>query len=292
MRIAHLILAHNNPQQLEQLIGKLSYADDSIYIHLDKKADIRPFEYLMALKNVHFVKDRVSVKWGACSIVDATINGFKQIMSSGQDHQFVNLLSGADLPLQRAEHIHSFLSANTGKIFMSYMPILDEWEEAVSRIIHYHFNEYAFPGVYKMQALVNKVMPKRKLPNGMIAVGHSQWFTACSESIDFIIKYWDRTPKLRRFIKLTWGPDEFVFQTILYNSRFKDQMVNDNLRYIDWSNGGASPKTFTIADTEALLNSEKLYARKFDLGQHPDVIAEIDKKLMKAARVSDQLESA
>lgn len=279
MKIAHLILAHNNPQQLEKLVRRLTYADDAVYIHLDKKATLEQFIYLKSLSNVYFINKRINVSWGACSIVVATINGFEQIINSGNDYDYINLLSGADYPLQSLAHIHNFLDQNKGKAFMSFMPILDEWQEAISRITHYHLTDYSFPGRYVVQRMLKNMLPKRKMPNNLVPVGHSQWFTVPGECIRYIVDYWNKNSNFRRFIKLTWGPDEFAFQTILFNSFHREQMVNNNLRYIDWSAGGASPKTFTLADQEAILSSEKLFARKFDLEKHGDVLALIDQKL-------------
>jgi len=73
-----------------------------------------------------------------------------------------------------------------------------------------------------------------------------------------------KNKNVKRFFQFTWGSDEIIFQTILYNSIYREDMVNDNLRYIDWSAGQASPKTFTIEDAPTLLNSGKLFARKFN----------------------------
>ena len=279
MKIAHLILAHNNPAQLEKLVRQLTYEDDAVFIHLDKKALIDEYLYLKTIKNVFFINNRVQVTWGANSIVGATINGFQQIIDTGIAYDYVNLLSGSDYPLQKPECIHDFFRKNTGKAYMSYMPILDEWQEAVARITYYHFTDFSFTGRFMVQKLVNKILPKRTMPNNLVPVGHSQWFTVPTECIQYIVDYWKQHANFRRFIKLTWGPDEFVFQTILYNSPYRDQMVNNNLRLIDWSAGGASPKTFTMADKDALLQSDKLFARKFDLDKHPDVIELIDQKL-------------
>ncbi|MFD1257356.1 beta-1,6-N-acetylglucosaminyltransferase [Mucilaginibacter terrae] len=276
MKIAHLILAHNNPRQLEKLVRRLIYADDAVYIHLDKKAPIDQYTYLKSIGNVYFVTNRVKVTWGANSIVGATINGFQQIINTGIAYDYVNLLSGSDYPLQKPDQVHAFFSQNMGKVFMSYMPILDEWQEAIARITCYHFTDFSFTGRFILQRLVNKILPKRTMPNNLIPVGHSQWFTVPTPCIQYILDYWKQNANFRRFIKLTWGPDEFVFQTILYNSPYQDQMVNDNLRLIDWSAGGASPKTFTMADKEALLQSDKLFARKFDLDQHADIMMLID----------------
>jgi hypothetical protein len=53
-------------------------------------------------------------------------------------------------------------------------------------------------------------------------------------------------------------------------------MVNNDLRYIDWSMGGVSPKTLSIDDAEAILASGKLFARKFDLSKGPELLDLID----------------
>jgi hypothetical protein len=279
MKIAHLILAHNNPKQLEQLIKRLTYADDAVYIHLDKKTAMVAYQYLEQLNNVYFVRDRVKVKWGAYSIVEATLRGFKAIINSGVGYNFVNLLSGCDYPLQTPAHIHNFLEQNEGKAFMSYLPIDTEWQEALPRISYYHLTNYPFPGCHTLQKMLNDFLPKRKMPDGLIPVGRSQWFTTPIDCIKYLVNYLEHNSSVRHFMKLTWGPDEFIFQTILYNSPYRGQMVNTNLRYIDWSAGGASPKTFTMADKEALLSSKKLYARKFDIINHADIMQEIDRKL-------------
>jgi hypothetical protein len=273
MKIAHLILAHNQPQQLEHLIKRLTYADDAVYIHLDKKTDNAPFLYLQNLKNTFFIKERASVKWGAYSLVEATLNGFNEIINSGIDYDFVNLLSGCDYPLQNPQQVHQFLGNSAFKAFMNFAPVYTEWQEAIPRIEQYHLTNYTFPGSHTVQKLLNTIMPKRKMPKNLVPVGRSQWFTADIECVKYMVNYIAQNYKFRQFVKFTWGADEFVFQTILYNSPYRVHMANNNLRYIDWSAGGASPKTFTADDIEKLLKSDALYARKFDLGQHSDVLA-------------------
>lgn len=279
MIIAHLILAHNNPHQLETLVKRLIYADDLVFIHIDKKSDASQFEYIGRLPNVFFVKDRVKVAWGAYSIVEATLNGFREILAANVKVDVVNLMSGCDYPLQTPETIHRFLQDNAGKIFMEYEHMRTNWQEALSRVERYHLTNYNFKGRYLLQGIMNKLLPKRRMPNGMIPVGRSQWFTAPTDCVKYIVDYIDRNKNFKRFIEHTWAPDEFAFQTLLFNSHFREQMVNDNLRYIDWSERKASPKTFTIDDKDALLSSDKLFARKFDLTNHADVIQAVDNKL-------------
>ena len=276
MKLAHLILAHNQPKQLERLLHCLQHDNADIYIHLDKKTDIAAFQHLADIKNVYFIKNRIKVYWGTYNIVKATFNSFYEIINLGKDYDYLNLLSGQDYPLKSQQELHDYLSANPGKAFMNYLLFDTEWLEAVPRVRSYHFNNFKLPGRYILQELVNKLFGQRKLPNDMIPVGRSQWFTISWEHVQYICDYWHNTPKLRSFIKLTWGPDEFIFQTILYNSSYRDAMVNNDLRYIDWSGGGVSPKTLTIDDLEALTTSGQYFARKFDITKDEKLLVAVD----------------
>ncbi len=263
MKIAHLILCHANPAQLQRLIGRLVHPNATFYIHLDLKADIAPFLSLKELPNVHFVQRREKVYWGGYSIVQATINGFAEIVASGIQYDCINLLSGQDYPLAPTNAIHAFLDRNKGKAFMHTLSVHNEWHEAIPRVTRYHLANMNFAGKYRAEQLINKILPKRSMPNGMEAVGRSQWFTIPLECAAYIIQFLADNKNVERFFKLTWAPDEIIFQTILHNSHFKAGMVNDNLRYIDWSAGGASPKLLTMDDKDNIMSSGKLFARKF-----------------------------
>ena len=272
VKIAHLILTHANPAQLERLLGRLHHEDAHVYIHLDLKTDIQPFLHLAEDNQVFFIKNRVKVAWGGFSIVEATLNGFEELLASGRTYEYINLLSGQDYPIKSAGFIHDFFAKNPGKIFMHTLSVDDEWHEAKTRITEYHFVNYSFPGWYRLQQLVNAIMPKRKLPDGIKAMGRSQWFTATPDSLAYVLDYINTNKWVKRFFRYSWAADELIFQTILYNSPFMKDMVNDNLRYIDWSEKKASPKMLTMEDAPALLASDKLFARKFNM--------DVDKKIL------------
>lgn len=279
VKIAHLILAHNEPEQLERLINRLAHPDADVYIHLDKKTPMAPFAYLKDRENIFFINNRVKVNWGTYTIVQATLNGFKEIIASEKNYQYLNLLSGQDYPLKSPDFIHQFLAQNKGIAFMNYLIFEPDWPEAQPRVRSYHFNNLRLPGRYIFQGLFNKLFPPRKIPNDLIPVGRSQWFTIPMECVAYLLQYWNGNARLRRFIKLTWGPDEFIFQTILYNSEHQSKMVKNDLRYIDWSAGGVSPKTLTIDDAPALLASAGLFARKFNIRLDTAILDLIDKQL-------------
>ena len=75
---------------------------------------------------------------------------------------------------------------------------------------------------------------------------------------------------------MTWGPDEFLFQTILYNSPFRDCVVNDNLRYIHFEPGEHHPQTLMIADADELVRSGKFFGRKFDTERDSEILNYMD----------------
>ncbi len=281
MKLAHLILAHTQPQQLKRLIRSLQHPDADFYVHLDLKTDIGPFVKTITEKNVVFVKKRVNVRWGAYRMVQATLSGFEEILASGKTYGYVNLLSGQDYPLQKPESLHQFLDLNYPKQYMEFYSIEEEWQEAIPRLTQYHLVHFDIPAKFTFEKWLNKLLPPRKMPEGWIAVGRSQWFTITYEAVSYVVGYLRNNSRAVQFFKLTWGVDELIFQTILYNSPFKTEIINDNLRYIDWSEGKSSPKTLTIADEKALMDSEKFFARKFNADVDESILNHLDQKRVK-----------
>jgi hypothetical protein len=276
MTLAYLILAHANAPQLYRLVQKLTDSNTDIYIHIDEKANLQDFLFIAQLPNVYFVTKREKVYWGAYSIVQATVNGFEQMLASGKPYDYITLLSGQDYPLKSNTAIIDFFKANTNKAFMEFYTVNDVWQEAIPRLNKYYLTNYPFAGSTKLEILLNKLLPKRQPPKDLVFVGRSQWFSITLKQAKYIVTELKTNHKLRRYFSFTWGSDEFVFQTLLYNSPFRAQMVNDNLRYIDWSAGGASPKTFTIDDADILLQTDKLFARKFNEATDGEILNVID----------------
>ena len=73
------------------------------------------------------------------------------------------------------------------------------------------------------------------------------------------------------------GGDEMFVQTAIMNSPYADTVVNNNLRYTDWSESDqpGAPKTFTMKDYDAIVSSGKLFARKFDENKDMDIIRKL-----------------
>jgi len=280
MKIAHLILAHANPSQIKRLVQHLKYNGAHIYIHIDAKIEITPFvQEMKSFDQVFFIKNRTKIKWGGYTMIDATIQSFREILDSGNQYDYIQLMSGQDYPIRPLSEFHKFLEHNPGKAFMHYLSVFGEWHEAITRVTEYHLVNFDFPGKYTVEKIINKILPDRKMPLNYTPVGRSQWFTASSDCIKYLVTYLEKSGAIRRFFKLSWAPDEMIFQTILYNSPLKDKMVNDNLLYLDWSAGQPNPKVLTIDDKDAILNSGKFFGRKFVAAKDEKILDFLDQQI-------------
>jgi len=175
MRLAHLILAHGNPSQLERLVKRLMCTHTDIYIHLDGKSNIDEFVQLERLDNVFFIKNRTVITWANYSMVKATLDSFEEILKRGIVYSHLNLLSGQDYPLKSAAAIQRFFLANADKSYMRSRQVEEEWQESMSRFDLYSLGEYNFPFKFALQSLLNRFLPKKKLPMGLKPYGFSQW---------------------------------------------------------------------------------------------------------------------
>src|SRR5438309_6901700 len=105
MKIAHLILAHKNPLQLERLLRALEHPGFDFYIHIDGKSDIRQFEHLFNNKNVFPIKNRAKIYWASFGTIQATMNGLNEILPKGE-YDYVNVISAQDFPIKPASYIY------------------------------------------------------------------------------------------------------------------------------------------------------------------------------------------
>lgn len=275
MKIAHLILAHKNPGQLHRMIAALDHPAFDFYIHLDKKVDKAPFEFLQKKGNVFFITNRVKVYWGTYSVIQATLNGFAEIVP--HEYDYINVLSGQDFPIKPASFIVDFMGRNYGTEFITCQSIQKEWTEAKVRVDKYFFMNWRVPGKHRLEKIANAILPRRKFPLAYEIVGRECWFTITTQAAGYITEFVHKHPNVVQFFKYSWVADELMMPTILYNSVFREK-IRDNLTYIDW-NGSSNghPQTLTMKDAAALQQSEKLFARKFDADMDEKIIAHLER---------------
>ncbi len=101
----------------------------------------------------------------------------------------------------------------------------------------------------------------------------SNWFSITHEFASYILENED---KINRCGKYTLCGDEVFLHSLIFNSIYSNNIYLDkdletdintrsNMRYIDWKRG--SPYTFKEIDYEELIESDFLFARKFDVSE-------------------------
>jgi len=292
MKIAYIILAHKLPEQLVRLVRKLNDDDTHFYIHIDKRTDgntyRRMVEPLAAYKNVEYL-ERSAIHWGDFGCVQAPLEGIQKIVTSGNSYDFTILLTGQCYPIKSNAQIKKRLDANKGYSFIEYFSLPhDPWQNengGLDRINFFYFNWQG-----RRRSLFKKILLSlnpswlvfvkhfpiwRQPPSGQDLFGGSAYWCLTPDCVEYINNYVQQNHKFVDFFKHSLIPDEILFQTILLNSHLKQRLINDNLRYIIWSSS-SHPHTLGSEDVNRFINSDKLFARKFDITIDSDVLDLID----------------
>lgn len=265
MKTVVLIHAHKDHEVINRLIRSFDHPRIAVYVHLDLKSDVDP---AVLDPRARLIKNRQRVYWGEFSQVVATLGSFKEIHDL-EDYDHLLYLSGQDYPVWSNERILRFLDGAKGRQFMVYAPLAPGgWPEAADRIYYYHYNgssrflRYVFGALRKTMRALGL---KRVLPGGLTAYGGSNWFTLTREGVAQILAFVEEKPEYVEYMKSTSIPDEMFFHTILLNTGLRDTIINENHRYVDWSERLPNPKCLTRADFDAIVVSDKMICRKIDV---------------------------
>lgn len=289
MKLAYLILAHGSYELLKELLKALDSPDNDIFVHLDLKAgdiDVSPFYGVIRYSKLRFIENRVDVKWGHISIVEATLNLFEEAVKG--DYDYLNLLSGVDFPIKSNSYIQAFFQAHQGKEFVGFSKELTI-QDVKKRSVWRPFIRRDFCGKHRVLGWVNGfvIRLQRYLhvytlsPIHQIRQG-AAWYSITRQLAAEVLG--QRETILRRF-KHVLLPDEMFLQTFLYEHHYMDRVFNVNdeftscCRYIDWHRG--NPYVWQEDDLDDLLQSKYLWARKFS-GDNMSLIRKISESISHA----------
>jgi len=270
MATCYLIIAHKEPDQVQALIASLYSPEDFFYVHIDRKYPniLSSLQQKMSLKkeNIYLASHTVCT-WGGISLVDVQIRSFSEILAIGIAFSHLIVISGQDYPLKEPERINSYLEANMSMSFLECVNLEQEWPQALKRATHSYFEMGIFNNRRIPLFKRNQVFPNTYWYGG------SSWITLSVDVCEYVCFSADSI-KLREFLKYSKCPDEFFFQTLLCNSEFSKNIVNNCLRHIEWGAElgyrGAHPKLFDLTHIHKLEsikknNLENLFVRKIQL---------------------------
>ena len=233
----------------------------NFYVHMDAKSRDFPKTDLANLANVVLLSDRVSVRWGGFSQIEATLKLFETAFAH-EDNAYFHLVSGEDVVLQPFEVIEKqwqqrfdFQAMMTCEIApqYAYRFIMDSphadsnWQRQLTGKI-----------ITKLQKAVAKVKPY----HSPIYFG-SQWFSVTRADWEKIMPF---TDEYSDFFRHKLVPDEHFFQTLITEKLTNQiRLSNDNRRQIIFDknvNNGNSPIYFDLLKLEQAKFNGYWFARK------------------------------
>jgi len=277
--LAYILSAYKNLDQLARLVERLTAEGSVVYIHVDKKTDDaehgRLERTLAGRPRVHLLERHVC-HWGGFGHVRATLKGIDALLASGSDFEHLVLLTGQDYPIKPLAEIERFFAAHRGTSFMAYNGLPSEsWSPkgGLGRIEYRHWR-------WRRHHL--RLPWKRRFPTGVRPYGGGAYWNLSRACVEHVAEFVESHPDFVDFFRHVDIPDEVFFQTVLMNSELAGSVVNDNLRYIDWTRG-RMPALLERRDLPALRASAKLFARKFDVFHDAEILDLIDTELLRVA---------
>lgn len=297
-----MILAHHQPDALVRLLDSLKAPWAHAFVHIDLKADRKPFEQVLLSRNDCTLIEKdlsVAIFWAGYSMVEATLRLLRRAYQHPQDFERFSLLSGVDLPIKPLNVIADRLSGNAEIIRVDRMlaPLgKTDFDRRANRV-------YLGDGpllnprskIPLLPTLVRRLeswLPNGSYPHLPIFYG-PQWWCLTREAVNIIFAFVGRQPDVMLWFRRTRCPDEMVFQTILKNSELAKNISYDLTRgdadrepvlhgshFVDWSRPKPDrPATLTLEHLPLLLKSEALFGRKFDSSRSFDLIEALHDKL-------------
>lgn len=293
MKLACIVLAHRGPRQVARMLSCLRHSDVRMYLHVDRRVDLHPFEQALGgfgLEEVTLLP-RHATPWGGIGAVDAQLGGLERALEDGCDY-FV-LLSGQDFPIHPVDRIVERLAAAPELSHVRHFPLPDErWAYGGRmRTEFYTFElfgrmethipagepkELSWKGTLLNHLLGfrSALLPERRFPPYVEPYGGWSWWNLSREAAEYVIDFVARHPDYRAFHRHTLSADEIFVHSILMGTGFPgaERVANEDLRFLEWRPDGKHPRILVSDDLPDIMASEALFARKFDDGVDEEVI--------------------
>lgn len=169
MRIAYLILAHDQPRHVGRLVEQLDDGNARFFIHVDRKSDIALFRQAITSERATLLNERLSINWGGWRMVQATLNMLRRAHSVGTS-DYYQLLSDSCYPIKSNRDIAAKLHAST----LNYITINHQLTPQSPRF--WWIGQYHWPDLlpsrtprrfHKLLRRLQSRLPPRRLPRGL-----------------------------------------------------------------------------------------------------------------------------
>lgn len=297
MRLAFLISAYDDPQQLRRLTESLPATADC-FVHVDANTDIGPFTALMSDPRVRFIPNRVRTAWGDFSQVEYQMRLLRAALDTGNDYDYLFVLSAMDYPVWSNRRIEDYLAGLRGRSLLKAICMEGQRPAVVREYTRYRLlNGKCWPpGSLRSKARValrRLVALVARKPLTFRADGReyrlykgSDYFAVTARLARFIIEAWDGRPQLRAYFRTSFAPSETFVHTLVFNSEhagscllaegdYRSLAELTPLTYIHYD---PIVKVLTEEDYASILASGRMFCRKIRTGTSDRLVERLDRE--------------
>jgi hypothetical protein len=281
---AILITAYKDYPSLLRLVRRLDPAFFKVFIHVDKRSRIANAE-LSELRRLGATVNKIlPIRWGSYTHLQAILH-LLAIALEQEDIEYVHVISGQDYPLWNAEE---FYVRCDGRIFIEYAALQDQplfVRDRYELADPFHFLLTSSLGSRRLHKFLTRRthrirswVCKRRMGLGPYGTLYKAlvWSSFPAWAGHLILQ----DPIAKSFLKAirkTRLAEEIFFPTYFANSEARHLIVRNSLRYVDWrERNGSNPAYLDESDTEAVLSSDALFARKMSLEHSTKLLDTID----------------
>ncbi|XP_007524325.1 N-acetyllactosaminide beta-1,6-N-acetylglucosaminyl-transferase isoform X3 [Erinaceus europaeus] len=278
--LAYVMVIHKDFGTFERLFRAV-YMPQNVYcVHVDEKAtaDLKKSvkHLLSCFQNAFLASKLESVVYAGFSRLQADLNCLKDLVASEVPWRYVLNTCGQDFPLKSNKEIVQYLKSFKGK---NITPGVLPPAHAVGRTKYVHQEHRGRDGFFVKNMNVLKPPP----PHQLTIYFGTAYVALTREFVNFVL-HDQRAIDLLSWSKDTYSPDEHFWVTLNRIPGVPGSMPNaswaGNLRAIKWmdmqdKHGGCHGHyvhgicIYGNGDLKWLLNSQSLFANKFELSTYP-----------------------
>jgi hypothetical protein len=263
MRQVILIHAHRDIGQLNALVAQLLDDDFLIFVNVDAKSAIDVKALHSAARLVH---PRIDIHWGQISQVEATLHSMRQVVAEAGAFDKLLFISAQDAPLLPNGRLKHELAALAGSELLDCVPAGPGGWDCAGRYQYFHNGGALTALAFRV---LNRAMRackvQRAMVNGWQPWAGSSWWALSRGCVESIVAQVAADPALLRFFRKVDCPDEMFFQTLVMNSPFRQRVLPNNFRHIQWTAGSTrSPKVLDAADFDRIAAAPAHFCRKLE----------------------------
>lgn len=266
VQLGVVMLCHENLPLAARMARIWADGGACVALHVDSKApepEVAQLHRALEGTAAVYAPSR-SCSWGTFSLVAATQDAARALLTAHPHLTHVLLVSGSCLPLRPVAELRAFLGRYPDADFIESVNVSDVgWtvgglnEERFT--LHFPFsfrkNRKLFDRYVQLQ---RRLGVKRRLPQGVAPHIGSQWWCLTARTLRAVLDD-PRRREFDRYFRRVWIPDESYFQTLV--RRHSVRIESRSLTLAKFDNQG-KPYVFYDDHLALLANSHIFVARK------------------------------